>query len=356
MPPFGFIIGIIEGLYFNLNTILLLFIISFILYCTLKKNQIRYMKVICKKNAILLLLLCSCIACTYVKIENVEYNSIIEENVSELIAIVKSDAEEKEYTHCYLAEVENLQGTRNSKVMLYIKKNKKQGIFKYGDKVLVQGEIKMPSKARNYEGFDMQFYYKTQKLFGNIYASEVEKVGECFDIGKVGYDVRTNLKNISRKYLHKENASLLLGILIGEKKEIDNTTIENFRKSSLVHILCVSGAHVTFIITWIQKGFSRFGRKRKYIFSLMSILLFLCIIGFSPSATRACIMGVIAIAGKLLFRSGDTINAISLSLLILLIYNPFLIFDIGLILSYGGTMGILLFNRDYKIECWSVSK
>ena len=56
-------------------------------------------------------------------------------------------------------------------------------------------------------------------------------------------------------------------------------------------------------------------------------------------------MGAMIIIAKLLYRSPDTVNALSLSLLVMLIYNPFMLFDTGLILSYGGTIGILLFAK-----------
>ena len=56
-------------------------------------------------------------------------------------------------------------------------------------------------------------------------------------------------------------------------------------------------------------------------------------------------MGAMMIIAKLLHKSSDTINALSISLLMILIYNPFMLFDSGLILSYGGTIGILLFAK-----------
>ena len=69
---------------------------------------------------------------------------------------------------------------------------------------------------------------------------------------------------------------------------------------------------------------------------------------FTTSVNRACIMGIIGITANLFYRKNDSITSISLSLLIALIINPFVITDIGLKLSYLGTLGILLFNE--KIE------
>ena len=70
------------------------------------------------------------------------------------------------------------------------------------------------------------------------------------------------------------------------------------------------------------------------------------ITGFSPSVVRASIMGIIMLISKLIHRKNDIWTSISLSLLILLIYNPFLILNVGLQLSYLGTIGIVCFNKN----------
>ena len=69
------------------------------------------------------------------------------------------------------------------------------------------------------------------------------------------------------------------------------------------------------------------------------------ITNFSISVTRACTMGIIGMIAKLSYKKLDFLTSISLSLLITLFINPFLLIDIGLQLSYLGTIGIVLFNK-----------
>ncbi len=66
------------------------------------------------------------------------------------------------------------------------------------------------------------------------------------------------------------------------------------------------------------------------------------ITNFSPSVTRAGIMGIIMILSKIFYRKNDIYTALSISLFIILIYNPFLIQSLGLLLSYGGVIGIII--------------
>ena len=70
------------------------------------------------------------------------------------------------------------------------------------------------------------------------------------------------------------------------------------------------------------------------------------ITNFTPSVTRACLMGIMGISSNLFHKKTDTLNSIFTSMLILLIINPYIINDIGFELSYLGTIGIVLFNKN----------
>ena len=56
-------------------------------------------------------------------------------------------------------------------------------------------------------------------------------------------------------------------------------------------------------------------------------------------------MGIIILGGEILYKKSDTWTSMALSLLIILIYNPFLINSLGVLLSYGGTIGIITLNK-----------
>ena len=69
------------------------------------------------------------------------------------------------------------------------------------------------------------------------------------------------------------------------------------------------------------------------------------ITGFTPSVVRAGIMGCIMLVAKIFYEKQDFWTSIGLSLLIILLENPFNIMNIGLQLSYGGTIGIVVFSQ-----------
>ncbi len=109
-------------------------------------------------------------------------------------------------------------------------------------------------------------------------------------------------------------------------------------------MLAISGAHFSYVIlivTWISKKFKN--KKIEQISLIIAIIFFMNLTGNTPSVVRAGIMGIMLILANLLRRQYDFYTAICTSLLIQIIQNPYVIFDIGLILSYSGVLGIVKF-------------
>ena len=93
---------------------------------------------------------------------------------------------------------------------------------------------------------------------------------------------------------------------------------------------------------------SKVSKKWIYLITILSLFIFMFITNFTQSVTRACIMGIILVSSNLFYRKQDSITSIAISLLISLILNPFSIYDIGFRLSYLGTTGIILFNKNIE--------
>lgn len=219
----------------------------------------------------------------------------------------------------------------------------------------VDGEYIIPSEARNYKGFDYREYLKSKKIYGTIKNSNKNiKVIKENNIGivlKLSNNIRNYIINTSNKLLPEKTSSLLVGILIGDKSGISEEIIEDFKISNLSHMLAVSGAHTSYIIlglTFILNK-SKMSKKWVHLVTILSLILFMFITNFTPSVTRACFMAIIVLGAGLLYRKQDFWTSISISLLIVLVINPFSINEIGLQLSYLGTIGIILFNKNVEM-------
>ena len=147
------------------------------------------------------------------------------------------------------------------------------------------------------------------------------------------------------KNLIKEKAAILKGILLGDTKDIEEEVKEEFRISNISHILAISGMHISYLMIGLELLLKKaIGKKKTKIITIFILVQYILITGFSPSITRAVVMGIITIMGGLFHRKSDIWNSLAISLLGILMYNPYLICHVGLQLSYLGTIGILLFH------------
>ena len=84
---------------------------------------------------------------------------------------------------------------------------------------------------------------------------------------------------------------------------------------------------------------------KKKIIKYFMVILFVLISGASPSVVRAGIMAIILILSEILSRAPNTYSTVATTAIFILLYNPFIICDIGFLLSFGGTLGIRFFNK-----------
>ena len=281
------------------------------------------------------------------------YNGISSKIPEELTikALITSNASEKEYKYTYTVTVSEINGEKLEKdiqLMLNIKKNKiKKDAPKFGNIVEITGTYEEPSTARNYKGFDYRQYLKSRNIYGTIDCEKYEiiatnKINVASNI--VNY-VQNNIKENMFNILDEEQSALCVGILIGDREKISDITEDNFKKSNLTHMLAVSGSHITYIIVALTTILSKTNRKFSLIITILFLLFFTVLTGFTASVLRASIMGIITLLASILHRKSDTINNLGISSIIILIYNPYLLVDAGFLLSYAGTIGIILFSK-----------
>jgi len=104
--------------------------------------------------------------------------------------------------------------------------------------------------------------------------------------------------------------------------------------------------HVTYVLIGISFLLKRCSNRKAKYFCIIFLLFFAQFVGSTPSILRAAIMSILAIISKLFFRKSDILNNISISCLIIIILNPYNIFNLGFQLSFLGTLGIVLFNEN----------
>ena len=376
----GYIIGIIWGLYFHFSIVLLYILIAILFYKKNQKNSIisfllnffrkcfkskkntsfqlfsihryvRYIKLIFTKQVICFMTISSIISNTILIFQEKKYENLYPEENIIVEGIIVSNQEEREYKNRYKLKVLTVNSSdRYQSTQMYIEV-KKDIKFQYGDKVMLQGEFRKGSEQRNTGGFDYQLYLKSIHIYGTLNVESYKKISSdnVNWIERSMNNIKLAITKNIEKILEDKDEQIVKGLILGDNTALEEELKEKFQIANISHVLAVSGMHIIYIIMGIEMFFKKWLGKRhvKYVV-IFGLLFYMSITGFTSSIVRAGIMGMMNIIAFLVYRKNDIWTSIAISLGMILIKNPYAITGVGLQLSYLGTIGIILFNKNIK--------
>ena len=244
-------------------------------------------------------------------------------------------------------------GNNFFKVMAYFEKDSASMHLHLGNYVALDGKLQMPAKALNPGEFDFRNYLKNQGIKYMLFVKNGrwEKLSHQnpFNL-KAPFASWRNylLATLSKNGLQGDEFEVAAAILLGYEQLLEPDVHQNYVAAGVVHILCVSGMHVgiiylvlNFILGFL--GTFRHGKRIKNLLLLLLIWCYALLTGLSPSVLRASVMISFFIVANALEREYDNYNLLAASAFLMLIFNPFFIFNVGFQLSYAAVLGILTF-------------
>lgn len=340
------IIGILLSYYFSLNILVLLSILLILLliYFT---NIIR-----AKSNIIvifILFLFLGSLAGAY-QLDN----SILKDKIDKKLifeAVVHQISYKDENQAKYIIVVHKIiEGDKAIK--LKERSNLKiigKRDLQLGDKIIFEGVLKEPYENSNPKLYNYKLNLLSNKIHTTISIRESGILKVEKDNRPLKYVIRSRFEEkvnfIFNKYLNEDNSKLIIGMILGEYSYLEEEDIEKYRELGLAHILAVSGLHIGIIAGFIIFTLSHLGIKRNIaiIMTLVTIWFYAFLIGFPPSILRANIMYSLAGFAFLMKEPYDSINSLFFSLFILLIVNPFWVFNIAFQLSFTASFSMIYF-------------
>ncbi len=163
--------------------------------------------------------------------------------------------------------------------------------------------------------------------------------------------LRQKVMNTIDELLPENEASFIKALILGDKTGISYQDRETFISSGISHIISVSGLHLS-VITQFFMMFLCFVTRRKRLSSLLCtffIFIFMAEVGFSPSVFRAGIMQIIFLIGQGIIRRADSLSSLGASSILICFLNPYAAADVGFLLSFCATLGIILCNEKMNI-------
>jgi len=224
--------------------------------------------------------------------------------------------------------------------------------LQYGDELLIPASYTPVDPPFN----PAEFNYKKYLAHQNIYYQEFLFPGQYkllkHDTGNpfIAYalKLRQQMVVLFKQKMHDPDAIAVASTLIlGYKTDLSNDVLQAYSKTGTIHVLSVSGAHVAIIYLLMQwmLGFLnryKYGRHLKMMVMILLISYYAMLTGFSPAVCRAAVMIGMVIIGNTFVRHINMLNILAISALLLLLYNPFFITDVGFQLSYLSVAGLIV--------------
>ena len=224
----------------------------------------------------------------------------------------------------------------------------------FGERVELSGRLKAPAGPRTPGAYDQAAYLGRQGVYLTLDtgAVTVQGPGKLNPIRRAAVSVRLRIEKVLEETLPPREAALMAGLLVGSRSDIPDDIKEAFKASGVFHLLAVSGAHIAMVLLPLLWVLRQAGLPKRVAAGVMIplVIFFIFLTGASPSVMRAGLMAVLILLGDLLRKERNTLNTLGAACLLLLAWDPRLLFELGFQFSVAATLGILLFAR--RIEGW----
>ncbi|MBS1517527.1 MAG: DNA internalization-related competence protein ComEC/Rec2 [Bacteroidetes bacterium] len=239
---------------------------------------------------------------------------------------------------------------------IYSKKSGQLPEILPGDEVSLKGKLSSPPGRRNPGEFDYREYlalkdiYKLFFTYGYRNLKVLSHGNLDFIYQRIIFPSKLfALRNIDT-LLYGDNASYLKGLVTGERSDISPETKEAFINAGVMHLIAVSGLNVAYVILSVTIVLSLLRIPFKFrIIITCFFLIFYCMFTGSPaSILRASYMGILILFSFIIERKIFFYNIISVSALLILLYDTRLLFDTGFILSYSATISMVIIYKRFE--------
>ena len=176
---------------------------------------------------------------------------------------------------------------------------------------------------------------------GYLYKPTIQKIARP-DPGDPILKIRDWFAARIKSRLEDPESNLGLSYLLGMKTGLPNDLSDNLRTVGLVHIVVASGAHLSILVEIARRIFGKLSRASGLLLSIIFILFFMALVGFTPSIMRAGLMSILAIIAWYVGRKFAAWRLILLVAAVTLIINPMFIINLGWLLSFASFTGIMI--------------
>ncbi|NTU67337.1 MAG: ComEC family competence protein [Chlorobiaceae bacterium] len=242
----------------------------------------------------------------------------------------------------------------DDRVQVFVKLPAGNGLkVEEGEFVRVKGRPGLIAPASNLGEYDMRRHSRYRQLHVQMFCSgpwcllreAAGKAGGIF--GAVVNPARRYLAgSIDSRFPQGREQQFVKGMILGEQELLPEELGEAFRRTGTAHVIAVSGLHVALLALAVNLFLQRLnvttvGRWVAFVLFVTVLAVYCFVTGNAPSIRRAAIMSAVMIGGGVLGRKTFAVNSLAVSDLLILLFDPFDLFNAGFLMTNGAVLGIL---------------
>ena len=244
-----------------------------------------------------------------------------------------------------------LTATRH-KLKCYIHKDKRSHALKLGDGLLLRSRLQQPDDWKR-GTFDYRRYLQVHGFAGTTFVDSLSWQKAVVSFRALPRLERTRLyflqlrsrllQRLADYGLKDDQYAVVAAMVLGDKSALTGELKSVYAETGVSHILALSGLHLSIVYLLLSLLFP--GRRHLFsqLFTILGIWAFVFLVGMPTSVVRSAIMLTVYALFSLGYRSRMSVNVLAFAAILLLLFNPLSLFDIGFQLSFLSVLAIVLF-------------
>lgn len=355
----GFIIGLIAAYYINISAnfafvfILIGFAIVLLAYkfntTTTKKNLVFEATILLLSFAVGIGILVTHTDSN--RKNNYSNHPTVYEKANWIEVVVREKLKSSPQNNRFIAYVQKVNHqSLEGKIIITIPKTNNVKEIVVGHRLRFKTKLIKTEKPKNPNQFDYSAYLKNKQIYAQAFLP-TEDIHYHQTLKKDIWYYSATLRNTIVTHLEqsgfdKKALPVAMALLLGQQQDIDPNITKDYQYAGAVHILSVSGLHIGFIVLFINFLMrpipnTQKGRFLKLSLSLLSLALFGILAGLAPSVVRSITMFSFVALGHYWRRSTNIYHTLVVSIFLILLFQPYFLFDVGFQLSYAALFFIV---------------
>ncbi len=249
------------------------------------------------------------------------------------------------------------------KLLLYLNQYEAAPILHYGDQILLKSKIQPIPKPKNPKAFDYNRYLYLQNIHFQSFVYKanwkVLATNKGHPFWQTVNRIRSHYLQVLKKYIQSDKeVAIASALVLGYKANLTPELKKAYSETGAIHVLAVSGLHVGIISAILLFLLNRLPFKGstwnwlKFAGLCIGIWGFALLTGLPPSVKRAAIMFTFLNMGLIIQRAVNKYNVIAIAAFIILLLNPYALFEVGFQFSFLAVIGIIFFAKRI-LQFWS---